>query len=119
MAEASIHDVALFALFDGCNVRALAKVAGLSRPQVVDAVVRVSVELRSLLMRVEEGVSLSPRQRVRLELLQAAAQGQDSPQGPAPASSSRQSPAFAAPLPIGASAWRAGPSASSRPGPAA
>lgn len=32
MAEASIHDMALFALFDGCNVRALAKVAGLSRP---------------------------------------------------------------------------------------
>lgn len=38
MAEASIYDMALFALFDGCNIRGLAKVAGLSRPQAAGAV---------------------------------------------------------------------------------
>ena len=43
MAEASIYDMALFALFDGCNIRALAKVAGLSSPQAVDAVARAAV----------------------------------------------------------------------------
>ena len=118
MVEASIHDMALFALFDGCNIRALAKVAGLSRPQAVDAVARAAVELNSLLTLEEEGATLSPRQRVRLELLRVAAREQDSPPGIAPASSSRQSPPFALPSPTGASAWRAGPSASSRPGPA-
>ena len=116
MAEASIHDMALFALFNGCNVRALAKVAWLSRPQVVDAVWRAGGELNSLLMRVEEGASLSARQRVRLELLQAATLEPGSPQDPVRDRSSLQSQPFAGPLQTGASAWRAGPSASNRPG---
>ena len=119
MVEASVHDMALLALFNGINIRALAKVTGLSRLQVFAAILRAEDELQALLMRVEEGASLSPRQRVRLELLQAAAREQDSPQGPAPASSLLQSPPSALPSPTGECAWRAGPSASTGQGPAA
>ena len=119
MAEASIHDMALLALFNGINIRALAKVTGLSRLQVFAAILRAEDELQALLMRVEEGASLSPRQRVRLELLQAAAREQDFPQGPAPESLPLQSPPFAGPSQTGERAWRAGPSASTGQGPAA
>lgn len=119
MVEASIHDMALFALFDGCNIRAMAKVAGLSRTQVVTAVARAAVELDSLLMLVEAGASLSPRQRVRLELLQAAARGRDFPQGQAHGLPHLQSPPVAGPSQTGVSAWRAGPSASTGQGPEA
>ena len=119
MAEASIHNMALLALFNGRNVRALAEVAGLSVVQVMAGILSSQHELVALIKRAEAGAALSPRQRVRLELLQAAAREQDSLQGQAPASSLLQSPPSALLSQTGERAWRAGPSASTRPGPAA
>ena len=119
MVEASVHDMALLALFNGRNVRALADVAGLSPVAVMAGILSAQNELVALIKRAEAGALLSPQQQVRLELLQAAAREQDSPQGPAHGLPPPQSPPFAGPSQTGASAWRAGPSASSRPGPAA
>lgn len=119
MVEASMQDMALFGLFNGCNIRALAKVAGLSRLEVFAAILRAEAELQALVMRVEEGASLSARQRVRLELLQAAAREPGFPQDPARDGSFLQSQPFAGSLQTGASAWRAGPYASTGPGHAA
>ena len=116
MAESSMQDMALFGLFNGCNIRALSKLTGLPRPEVFAAILRAEAELQALVMRVEEGASLSARQRVRLELLQAAAREPGFPQDPARDPSALQSPPFAGPSQIGASAWRAGPSASNRTG---
>ena len=119
MAEASVHNMALLALFNGRNVRPLADVAGLSVVLVMAGILSSQKELVALIKRAEAGASLSPRQQVRLELLQAAAREQDSPQGQAPASSLLQSPPSALPSPTGEHAWRAGPSASTGQGPAA
>lgn len=119
MVESTLQDIALFALFNGRNVRALSQVSGLPPSAVMLAISSAASDFGGLLMLDQAGAALSPQQAARLELFREVVREPSFPQDPAPASSLLQSPPSALPSPTGERAWRAGPSASNGPGPAA